>query len=82
MATGYFESVRVPDTLAENAFVEVLKDVCCHLRHSRSHEARPLRYDPSGHQREPQLPQASRKTAISCTIRFDLILRRCVQHHS
>lgn len=70
----------VPDTLAENAFVEVLKDVGCYLRRNRSHEARPLRYDPSGHQREPQLPQASCKSAISCTICFGFILRRCVQH--
>ena len=29
---------------------------------------------------EPQLSQASRKIAISCTICFGFILRRCVQH--
>jgi hypothetical protein len=72
--------VCFPDTLAENASVEVLKDAGCHLRRSRSHEARPVRCDPSGHQREPQLPGASCKIAISCTICFDFILRRCVQH--
>jgi hypothetical protein len=38
MAIGNFDFVCIPDTLAENAFVEVLKDAVWHFRRSRSQD--------------------------------------------